>query len=172
MAEPVTQLDERFSDPAATATSWDESRQILETAELFWLTTVGRSGAPHVTPLVAVWLDDKLHFSTGVGEQKEVNLQGNPQVVLTTGRNDWDGGVDLVLEGEAVVVSDRATLTRLAEKWTTKWDGQWQYVVGDGCFHHPDGDGANPERILVFAVAPRKVFAFAKGLFGHTRHRF
>lgn len=31
-------------------------------------------GRPHVTPLVAVWLDGAPHFSTGPAEQKAVNL--------------------------------------------------------------------------------------------------
>ena len=35
-----------------------------------WLTTVRADGRPHVTPLVAVWLDDAIHFSTGPEEQK------------------------------------------------------------------------------------------------------
>jgi len=40
--------------------------------------------------------------------------------------------------------------------------------VGDGAFRHPDGE----EPVLVFAVAPAKVLAFAKGTFSHTTHRF
>jgi len=77
MAEPVTTLDRRFSDPEAVATGWDETRRVLETAELFWISTVRVDGRPHVTPLVAVWLDDALHFSTGATEQKAANLRGN-----------------------------------------------------------------------------------------------
>jgi len=42
----------------------------LEDAELFWITTVRVDGRPHVTPLVAVWLDDAIHFATGAGEQQ------------------------------------------------------------------------------------------------------
>ena len=55
--EPVTKIDPRFSDPDAVATDWDETRRVLETAELFWISTVRADGRPHVTPLVAVWLD-------------------------------------------------------------------------------------------------------------------
>jgi hypothetical protein len=57
MNEPVTELDPRFSDPDAVPTSWPETRRILESAELFWICTVRADGRPHVTPLVAVWLD-------------------------------------------------------------------------------------------------------------------
>src|ERR1700686_1177839 len=122
MNEPVTNIDPRFSDPGAVATPWDETRRVLETAELFWITTVRADGRPHVTPLVAVWLDDAIHFSTGAAEQKGVNLAGNSHVILTTGCNYWDHGVDVVVEGDAIQVSDEGTLKRLAEAWAPKWD--------------------------------------------------
>ncbi|MCU1373335.1 MAG: pyridoxamine 5-phosphate oxidase, partial [Actinomycetia bacterium] len=75
--EPVTELDRRFGDPSATATPWAETRRVLETAELFWISTVRPDGRPHVTPLPAVWQDDALHFCTGAAEQKGVNLARN-----------------------------------------------------------------------------------------------
>ena len=37
---PTTQLDARFSDPNAVATTWDETRRVLEEAELFWISSV------------------------------------------------------------------------------------------------------------------------------------
>ena len=53
--EPVTELDPRFSDPDASATSWADVRQAIDEAELFWISTVRSDGRPHVTPLPAVW---------------------------------------------------------------------------------------------------------------------
>jgi hypothetical protein len=53
MSTPVTKLDERYSDPAATAIGWEETRRALEGAELFWVSTVRADGRPHVTPVVA-----------------------------------------------------------------------------------------------------------------------
>jgi nitroimidazol reductase NimA-like FMN-containing flavoprotein (pyridoxamine 5'-phosphate oxidase superfamily) len=166
MGEPTTELDARFSDPRAIPIGWETTRGVLESAELFWISTVRVDGRPHVTPLVAVWLDGALHFATGPEEQKAVNLQSNRHVILTTGCNDWDNGLDVVVEGEAVQVTDPAQLAKLAEAWTSKWDGRWRYEARDGAFHH-DGNTA-----LVFSVRPAKAFAFAKGTFGQTRHRF
>ncbi len=162
MTIPRTELDTRFSDPAAQPTRWEDTREAIEQAELFWISTVRADGRPHVTPLVAVWLDDALHFCTGPEEQKARNLARNPQVVLTTGANDWQSGLDVVVEGEAIRVTDAEQLERLAAAWAQKWDGRWEYEVS------PDGFG----QALVFAVRPAKVLAFAKGAFGHTRHRF
>ena len=169
MDKPVTELDERFSDPGAQATPWAIAREVLDKAQVSWVTTVRADGRPHVTPLVAVWLDDAVHFTTGPGEQKAVNLASNPNVVMTTGCNTWDQGLDVMVEGEAKRVTDRATLERLAAAWATKWNGQWQFQVADGGFAHADGDVDGP--VLVFAVKPAKVLAFGKGEFSHTRYR-
>jgi nitroimidazol reductase NimA-like FMN-containing flavoprotein (pyridoxamine 5'-phosphate oxidase superfamily) len=167
MTTPTTEIDSVFSDPGATATSWDDTRRALEAAELFWIATVRADGRPHMAPLVAVWLDDALHFCTGDAEQKAVNLRGNQNVILMTGCNDWQNGVDVVVEGQAVRVSDRDTLQRLGEAWARKWDGRWLYEVGDTGFR-----GDEHEDVLVFSVRPAKVLAFAKGGFSHTRHLF
>jgi nitroimidazol reductase NimA-like FMN-containing flavoprotein (pyridoxamine 5'-phosphate oxidase superfamily) len=167
MTEPTTTVHPQFSDPGATATSWDDTRRVLDAAELFWIATVRTDGRPHMTPLVAVWLDDVLHFCTGPAEQKAVNLRGNDRVVLLTGCNQWDTGMDVVVEGRAARVTDGPTLQRLADAWTYKWDGRWTYEPGPEGFRSDDGEG-----ILVFAVRPDKAFAFGKGDFSHTRHTF
>src|SRR5690348_407879 len=106
MPPPKTTLDERFSDSDAQPTDWATTRQALESAELTWLTTVRTDGRPHATPLVAVWLDDAIHFCTGPEEQKAVNLSRNQHVLLITGCNDWRGGLDVIVEGEAELVTD------------------------------------------------------------------
>ena len=163
---PRTELDPRFSEPAAQPTSWEDTLEAIKQAEIFWISTVRADGRPHVTPLVAVWLDDALHFSTGPDEQKARNLAGNPHVVLTTGANDWRSGLDVVVEGEAARVTDAQQLDRLASAWAQKWDGRWQYELRQDGFRHDGGS------VLVFAVHPTKVLAFTKGGFSHTRHRF
>lgn len=167
MNEPVTTLDTRFSDPGAIVIRWDDTRRVLETAELFWITTVRADGRPHVTPLVAVWLDSAIFFCTGAAEQKAVNLRRNAHVILTTGSNQWDTGLDVVVEGDAAPITDDKALKRLAEAWAMKWDGRWRWEVRGGSFHHRGGGEA-----LVYSVTPTKILAFAKGSFSHTRHRF
>jgi general stress protein 26 len=167
VTRPDTTLDRRFSQPDQQAATWDETRRELEEAQLSWICTVRADGRPHLTPLVAVWLDGALYFSTGEDEQKAVNLRSNPHVLLLTGSARWDQGLDVVAEGRATRVTDEALLTRLAAQWATKWNGQWQFHVRDGRFEHPEGGQA-----LVFEVRPAKVLAFAKGRFAQTRHRF
>jgi hypothetical protein len=88
-------------------------------------------------------------------------------VVVTTGCNSWDQGLDVVVEGEATRETDDGVLTQLAKAWTAKWDGRWQYQARDGAFHHHPGGEA-----LVFRVTPSKILAFGKGTFTHTSYRF
>jgi general stress protein 26 len=166
---PVTAIDPRYSDPSATATTWEETQRVLDTSDLFWLSTVRSDGRPHVTPVVAAWVEGALWFFSGGAEQKSANLRANRGVVLTTGCNRWDGGLDVVVEGEAVQVTDDGVLDRIAAAFGHKWDGRWRLVVRDGCFRDPDGSG----EMLVFSVTPAKVFAHSKGdPFGATSHRF
>jgi nitroimidazol reductase NimA-like FMN-containing flavoprotein (pyridoxamine 5'-phosphate oxidase superfamily) len=169
MSTPVTTFDHEFSDPDAAAVSWAETRRAVETAELFWISTVRADGRPHVTPVVAAWWEDAIWFCTGAEEQKFANLRRNSRVVMTTGCNLWDQGVDVVVEGEAVHVTDDAVLARATAAFGTKWDGRWQYVARDGHFCGADREGETE----VFSVTPAKVFAYAKGdPFGATTHRF
>ena len=168
--DTTPEFDERFSDPEAQAVPWDDARRVLEDAQLAWITTVRTDGRPHVTPLVTVWLDDELHFCTGPDEQKGRNLVGNPNVVITTGCNAWDDGLDVVVEGEAVRVTDRATLERLAAAWATKWDGRWTFGATEAGFSH-DGDDGVGGPVHVYAVRAAKVLAFGKGTFSQTRYR-
>jgi len=167
MTDITTSIDTRFSGPHATPTPWEATRQVLDAAHLSWITTVRSDGRPHVSPLVAVWFRAALWFSTGATEQKAVNLRSNRHVLLTTGCNSWDQGLDVVVEGEATRETDDALLVELAKAWAGKWDGRWQYQVHGGAFVHP-GEG----EALVFRVTPRKILAFGKGGFSQTTYRF
>ena len=163
---PTPDLHTGFSAPGATPTPWDVVADVLESAELFWISTVRANGRPHVTPLPAVWRDGALYFCTGPDEQKAVNLRTNDQCALTTGDNRWNAGLDIVVEGRADRVTDDATLRALAALWETKYNGDWRYDVRDGAFHHDAG------LAYVYEVRPRKVLSFAKGDFAQTRFRF
>ena len=162
MTTPRTELDARFSEPAAQPTSWEDTLEANKQAEIFWISTVRADGRPQVTPLVAVWLDDALHFSTGPDEQKARNLASNPRVALTTGANDWQSGLDLVVEGDAARVTEPQQLTARRSLGTKV--GRAMAIRGHS--------GWLSRQTLVFAVRPTKVLAFAKGGFSHTRHRF
>jgi nitroimidazol reductase NimA-like FMN-containing flavoprotein (pyridoxamine 5'-phosphate oxidase superfamily) len=165
--EPLTELDSRFSSDGVQPTAWADASNELETAAVYWLSTVRADGRPHVTPLIAVWQDEALYFCTGPDEQKAKNLEHNPHCIATTGRNRIDEGLDVVVEGDAVRVRDDARLTSVADAYEAKYGREWHFDVRDGNFHHEAGDA------WVFEIAPAKVLGFGKGEpFSQTRYRF
>jgi len=160
-----------FSEPDATPTPWAAGREHVLGADTFWLSTVRPDGRPHVTPLIAVWHDEAIWFSTGADERKARNLAENPSCILTSGRSDLvDGGLDVVLEGAAEQVTDDGELEPVAEAFAAKYGTTiWDFVVADGAFSHRGGGG----RAIVFRVRPRRGLGFRKGdVFSQTTWRF
>jgi hypothetical protein len=154
-------LDARFSE-ATEPTDWQSTADALTTAGLYWLTTVRGDGRPHVTPLVGIWIEDAFVFCTGPTEQKARNLQSGTAVVVTTGTNTWNAGLDVVVEGSAVRVTGRDRLTALADGYRAKYGDDWDFDCDDEVFD-PTGEAA-----FVFRVVPAKVIAFAKSPHGQT----
>ena len=165
--EPVVELEPRFSSDDATPAPWAEARERLATAKVYWLSTVRPDGRPHVTPVAAVWLDDALYFCTGQTERKAKNLALNSHCVITTGCNIFEG-LDLVIEGDAVRVTEEARLQRLADGYAAKYDRLFRFTVRGGAFY---GEGSEIE-VLVYELAPTTAFGFGKGTFSQTRWRF
>jgi general stress protein 26 len=163
--EPTGQLVSDFSDPSAVALPWADVVRVLESSEMFWLSTVRSNGRPHVAPLPAMWLDGNLHVCTGAEEQKAKNIEASAFCALTTGTNAYRSGIDVVVEGTAERVTDNATLARLAAMWADKID--WVFEVGDGVFL--DSQAAE-HPALVFAVKPSKILAFGKSPYTQTRY--
>jgi hypothetical protein len=164
---PVTTLDTRYSGELAEATPWPEALVLLEQAELFWVSSVRLDGRPHVTPVVALWMDGALYFSSGAEEQKSRNFAANPHCVVTTGCNTWHEGVDIVLHGEVVIVRDLSQLRRVADGFFAKYGNDWAFeVADDGTFNGPGG-------ALVYQLKPTQALGFGKGHpFSHTRWDF
>lgn len=151
--EPVAEQPLGADD--ATPIPWAEARGRLEQADGYWLATARPDGRPHVRPILAVWADGALHFSTSPVARKGKNLvRGSPCVIATGGP-----GLDLVVEGDAVRVTDDATLRRVAEAYASKYE--WPVTVRDGAF---DADfaapTAGPPPFHIYAVVPSTIFGF------------
>ena len=165
--KPVAELHQQFSSDGATATPWAEARERLEKAEVYWLSTVRPDGRPHVTPMVAVWMDGALYFCTGGTERKAQNLAQNSHCIITTGCNALAEGLDLVVEGDAAVVRDKAALQRVADKYAAKYDRPFNFEAGDFAAY---GEGG---AAVVYEVMPTKAFGYGRGeRFSATRWRF
>ncbi|MET8798581.1 pyridoxamine 5'-phosphate oxidase family protein [Nocardia sp. NPDC004568] len=147
-----------FSSPDAQATPWASASAVLGAAEVFWLSTVRPDGRPHVTPLLAAWSLGGLCFTTGGQERKAVNLEHNPQCVLTTGTNALTG-VDVVIEGVAAVVGERSERARAVADFERKYgthltdpEGSWYRL----------GEAVIASDVRLYRVAPTVGFAFGK----------
>ena len=163
---PTHELDPPYSSPDATATEWARTESVLTDAAIYWLSTVRADGRPHVTPMIAVWTGGAVHFCTGPDEQKAKNLRANSNVVVTTGSNVWSG-LDVVVEGQAVQLTDNVALSELAAALEAKYGEEWHFDVADGAFRHEAGIAH------VYAVAPAKVYAYDRDEpGGATRYRF
>jgi hypothetical protein len=165
-----TTLDPRFSQADAKPTLWETADDAMEAAKTYFMTTVRSDGRPHSTTIAGVWIDGVFHFATGQSEQKAKNLAaGNHHVLVTTGCNGWDG-LDIVIEGDAVRVTDPDRVSRFADAITEKYDDFFGIRAVDG---HLQGGAGQADEPLTFEVRARKAFGFAKGgSFGQTRWRF
>jgi nitroimidazol reductase NimA-like FMN-containing flavoprotein (pyridoxamine 5'-phosphate oxidase superfamily) len=166
--QPVAELG-AFSSADAVATQWERARAALRDAQVYWLSTVRPDGRPHVTPLLAAWMDGALYFSTGPHERKAKNLAYNRQCVLTTGANTLDG-LDIVVEGEAAAVNDEPELRRLADTFESKYGRH--FTAPEGTWFGL-GEAIRSAGTPVYRVAPTTIFGFGKGEhFSQTRWRF
>jgi hypothetical protein len=125
-------------------------------------------GGPHQTPVIGLYVDGALHFSTGPEERKARNIAANDQVLMSTGANALHGGMDVAVEGHATRVTDEARLAILAAQLEAKYGPEWHFDVADGAFAHDGGGGA----AHVFRVEPTRAYSFAKEPYAHTRYVF
>jgi hypothetical protein len=164
---PTATLDTRYSEAQAEPMAWPTALVLVERAELFWVASVRVDGRPHVTPVVAVWLDGALYFSSGPEEQKSRNLAANAHCAVTTGCNTWNDGVDIVLHGDVEIRRDLPQLRRVADAFVAKYGDDWAFeIADDGTFNGPGG-------ALVYRLNPTQALGFGKGNpFSHTRWDF
>jgi Pyridoxamine 5'-phosphate oxidase len=123
----VTNLD-RYGN-AELPWSRARDRLVSDTPKVevtFFLGTVGPDGRPYAAGVGVAWYGGDLYFTSGPGTRKSRNLEASPACTLAARLAD----IDLVVEGEAVRVTDRPTLERVVAIYR---DGGWPAEVdGDG----------------------------------------
>jgi hypothetical protein len=151
------------------AIPWSRPRDQLRgnTAWTHWLTTVRPDGRPHVAGVGAVWVDDVFYFTTGDGTRKGRNLAENEHCVISVVLDD----IDVVVEGTAEKVTDRATIERLAEHYASSG---WPAEATDGGFTAPySAPSAGPPPWALWRLTPETAFGVGNAEpHGATRWRF
>src|SRR5260370_41863253 len=78
-----------------------------------WLATINPDGSPHVTGVGALWAEGCFWFETGKRTRKGRNLARDPRCTLSVAVQEFD----LVVAGEATLVTDPATVAGMAARW-------------------------------------------------------
>jgi PPOX class probable F420-dependent enzyme len=82
-----------------------------------WLATINPDGSPHVTGVGAIWADGAFWFETGRTSRKGRNVARDPRCSLSLATDEFD----LVIEGEAALITDPAIVAARAEQWAEGW---------------------------------------------------
>jgi len=147
---------------------WSRALKQLSTAAgTYWLATTNPDGRPHVAGVGALWVDGKIYFVSGMRTRKSRNLAANPSCVVSVSLT----GIDLVIEGTAIRVTDRPTLLRLAKRYA---DQGWPASVTGAAFTAAySAPSAGPAPWSLYVVKPSTAFGVASSdPSGATRWRF
>lgn len=120
-------------------------------ARTTWLTTINEDGSPHVTAVGALWLDGAFWFQTGNGTHKGRNIDRDSRCSIAVSIRDSD----VVVEGDAALVTDPADVARAAKTWA---DGGWPAEPdpsGTGITAPFNAPSQGPPPWNVYRVEPR-----------------
>jgi PPOX class probable F420-dependent enzyme len=121
-----------------------------------WLATLNADGSPHVTGVGALWVDGTWWFETGRGTRKGRNIARDPRCSLSVATEEFD----VTVTGEASLVTDPATVARLAAVWAEDWpcrvDESGVALTAD--FSAPS---AGPPPWYVYRISPQRATALA-----------
>ena len=148
---------------------WSRALKQLEagTAASYWLATTNPDSRPHVAAVGALWVDGKIYFTTSTRTRKGRNLAANPACVFSVSIT----GIDLVVEGSAVRITDRPTLLRLAQRYAAQgWPAS---VSGEALTAKYSAPSAGPPPWNLYVVKPATAFGVATAEpWGATRWQF
>jgi hypothetical protein len=123
----------------------------------FWLATINADGSPHLTGVGAEWVDGAFYFETGATTRKGRNLARDPRCTISVAIQQ----ADISVEGVAELVTDPATVARLAKIWN---DGGWPATVDESgvALTAPfSAPSAGPPPWRVYKLTPRAAVALS-----------
>jgi hypothetical protein len=149
------------TDAAASAApiEWDEAGRLFAAERWYWVATAGDGGRPHLRPVLAVWVDDRIYSTTNPAARKGRDLASRPSAALAARAP----AMDIVIEGPIAWIDDRQRLHRIGEAYQDKY-GWPVTVTDDNAFTAPYGAptaGHPPYR--VYELTPAVAYAFGTG---------
>jgi hypothetical protein len=151
----TTNLDIYGSAPL----EWSRAERLLaglgEQQTTFFLATVRPDGRPHQAGVGALWIDGRLYIVSGPETRKSRNLDARPDCAVSVGLP----GMDLVIEGRAVRVTDGATLEKVAASYRAVG---WPATVEGAAFTAPySAPSAGRPPYFLYELAPRTAIGVA-----------
>jgi len=138
---------------------WDEAGRLFAAERSYWVATTGDDGRPHLRPVLAVWVGDRIYSTTNPAARKGRDLASRPSAALAARAP----AVDIVIEGPIAWIEDRQRLQRIGEAYQDKY-GWPVTVTDDDAFTAPYGAptaGHPPYR--VYELTPAVAYAFGTG---------
>lgn len=126
---------------------WSWAVERLETADLYWVTTVSASGFPHSRPVWGAWRKGSFWFSSQ--NRSNGNIEDNKQASVHI--NSVDAA--LVLEGIAERVTDDDGINVLVDAYAEKYS--WPTRPESGKIKRPEGTTAS-----VFRITPNDIYGW------------
>jgi hypothetical protein len=155
----------------AVPIDWEEAARLFAAERWYWVATTGDEGRPHLRPMLAVYLDERVYSTTSPAARKGRDLARRPSAALAARAP----AVDIVIEGPVTWIDDRQVLERVGEAYRDKYE--WPVTVtADGAFDAPYGaPTAGPPPYRVYELTP--TVAYALGTDNNlgersTRYRF
>jgi hypothetical protein len=144
------------AEPGTEPLAWEEVRQRYSAERWYWLATVGRDGRPHVRPVLAVCLQDKIYSTTSPAARKGRDLESYPECSLAARAP----AIDIVVEGSTSWVDDRHLLEQIASAYDSKY-GWPVTITKENMFDAPYGaPTAGPPPYRAYQITPRLVYGF------------
>jgi Pyridoxamine 5'-phosphate oxidase len=126
-------------------------------------------GSPHVTGVGALWADGHFWFQTGTNTRKGRNLARDQRCTLSVATQEFD----LVVEGEATLVTDAVTVADMASRWAAEgWPARVD-DTGSALTAEYSAPSAGPPPWHVYRITARTATALGTvEAGGATRWRF
>lgn len=155
---------------ASAPLTWAQACRLAANASaVCWLAAAGSDGAPHVRPILTVWVGRRPYFASGDRSRKSRALSADGRCSLAVGTHL----LHIVVEGTAAPVDDAGLLHRVADAYGSVYG--WPVDVRGEALYNEDGGAptAGPPPWRVWRVEPQRAFAFpADGSLTPTRWIF
>jgi Pyridoxamine 5'-phosphate oxidase len=155
----------------AAPIDWEEAVRLFAAERWYWVATTGDQGRPHLRPVLAVYLDERIYSTTNPAARKGRNLTRRPSAAFAARAP----AIDIVIEGTVTWIDDRQQLQRVSDAYQDKYS--WPVTVtNDSAFDAPyAAPTAGPPPYRVYQLTPTVAYAFGTGNnLGErsTRYRF